>query len=102
MLVGAVTKLFRKPEQDPNPLCTKCSDAQKDQPIVGLQILSGRTKDGDVWSGGEILDPDNGKSYSCFIKVEDNGQKLHVRGYIGFSLLGRTQILERAQQGVQE
>ena len=95
MLVGKVTKLFRKPEQDPNPLCTKCPDNQKDQPIIGLQILSGLTKDGDEWSGGEILDPDNGKSYSCFIKVEENGKKLHVRGYLGFSLFGRTQIWER-------
>lgn len=92
MLVGKVTELFRKPEQDPNPLCTKCQDAQKDQPIIGLTILSGLTKDGDEWSGGEILDPDNGKSYNCFIKVEEHGQKLHVRGYIGFSLFGRTQI----------
>ncbi len=52
---------------------------------------------GNEWSGGEILDPDNGKSYSCYIKVKDNGQRLHVRGYIGFSLLGRTQIWHRAE-----
>jgi len=47
------------------------------------------TPDGDEWSGGEILDPDNEKPYSCYIhKMEETGQKLHVRGYIDFSLFG--------------
>jgi uncharacterized protein (DUF2147 family) len=48
-------------------------------------------ENGDQWSGGKILDPDNGKTYKCYIAVEDGGQKLKVRGFIGFSLLGRTQ-----------
>ncbi len=96
-LVGTVSELFRKPEQDQNPLCTKCPGDQKDQPIIGLKILTGLREDGDEWNGGEILDPDNGKSYSCFIKVIENGTKLNVRGYIGFSLFGRTQTWERAE-----
>jgi uncharacterized protein (DUF2147 family) len=81
-----VTELFRKPEQDPNPLCTKWPDGQKDQPIIGLTILSGLTKNDDEWSGGDIRDPNNGKSYSCYIKVEEHGKKLPIRGDIDLSL----------------
>ena len=92
-----MTELFPKPDQDPNPLCTKCPDGQKDQPIIGLTILSDLTQDGDEWSGGDILYPDNGKSYSCYIKLEEKGRKLHVRDYIGFSLFGRTQIWHRVE-----
>lgn len=97
MLVGRVSELFRKPGQNPNPICKKCPDDQKDQPIIGLTILNGLKQDGDEWNGGEILDPDNGKNYSCYVKVIENGSKLEVRGYIGFSLLGRTQTWIRAE-----
>jgi len=97
MLVGKVSELFRKPGQNPNPICKSCPDSQKDHPIIGLTILTGLQQDGDEWSGGEILDPDNGKSYSCFVKVIENGSKLEVRGYIGFSLLGRTQTWVREE-----
>lgn len=97
MLVGRVDELFRKPGQNPNPICTLCPDEKKDQPIKGLTILWGLKEDGDEWNGGYILDPDNGKSYKCFVKVVEGGAKLHVRGYIGFSLLGRAQVWERAE-----
>jgi uncharacterized protein (DUF2147 family) len=93
-LYGKIVKLFRKPGEDPNPKCTKCGGAKKDQPIIGMVILEGMKPDGDEWSGGRILDPDNGKTYKCIIKVE--GGKLKVRGYIGMSLLGRTQYWLRA------
>lgn len=54
-------------------------------------------KDGDHWDGGNILDPENGKVYKCKMSLEDGGQKLVVRGYIGVSLLGRSQTWVRAQ-----
>ena len=59
--------------------------------MIGLRILWDLSKDGDFWSGGSILDPANGKTYKCQLSVEDRGRKLKVRGFIGFSLLGRTQ-----------
>jgi uncharacterized protein (DUF2147 family) len=54
-------------------------------------------QDGDVWDGGKILDPKTGKVYKVKLQTEDNGAKLTVRGYIGFSLLGRSQVWERQQ-----
>jgi len=65
--------------------------------LIGLRILWDLRKDGDEWSGGRILDPDNGKVYKCSIAVEHDGKKLRVRGFIGFSLLGRTQFWLRQE-----
>lgn len=94
-LSGKIVQLFRKPEEDQNPKCDKCSGDKKNQPILQMEIIEGLSQDGDVWSGGHILDPKNGKTYKCKIKVVDDGKKLEVRGFIGFSLLGRTQVWER-------
>lgn len=94
-LSGKIVQLFRKPEEDQNPKCDKCEGDKKDKPILQIEILEGLTKDEDIWSGGRILDPKNGKTYKCKIKVIDGGKKLEVRGFIGFSLLGRTQVWER-------
>jgi uncharacterized protein (DUF2147 family) len=64
--------------------------AMKQRPIIGLQIMEGFTGTGeDSWGNGTIYDPDNGKSYQCKIKLVNN-KRLDVRGFIGFSLLGRT------------
>ena len=90
-LLGNVERLIPKPGDPPDPKCTKCSGDKKDQPIVGMTIISGLRQEREVWTGGHILDPDNGKVYKCRIKVEDGGKKLEVRGYIGVSLIGRSQ-----------
>lgn len=92
-LFGKVEKLFKKPEEDQNPKCDKCTDARKDQPIIGMVFLTDLKKDSDTeWDGGEALDPKNGKIYSCKIQLFEDGKKLKVRGYLGISLLGRTQV----------
>jgi len=98
-LEGRVEKtLNRQPDDDPDGLCRKCTGARKDQPIVGMTILTGLKKDGQgVWAGGEILDPGNGKTYRCKVRLVDGGMKLEVRGYIGISLLGRTQTWIREE-----
>jgi len=70
-------------------VCDKCSGNRKNNPILGMNILTGLSKDGDEWSGGKILDPKNGKEYKCYIKLE-NDNKLKIRGYIGFAAFGRT------------
>jgi uncharacterized protein (DUF2147 family) len=77
------------------PKCTQCDGARKDQPIIGMTIMWGVTKDDSVWDGGKILDPKNGKTYKVKLSLTDGGQKLDVRGYIGFPLLGRSQVWER-------
>ncbi len=94
VLYGKITKLI-SPEV-PNPLCDKCSDHQKDKPVLGMQILWGLKKSGNAeWSDGYILDPENGKVYRCKITLSGGGATLEVRGYLGFSLLGRTQKWSR-------
>ncbi len=78
-------------------VCFKCADDRKDKPAMGLEIIRGLKPDDGAWDGGEILDPENGKVYSCSARVEDGGNKLLLRGYIGISLLGRTQTWLRAR-----
>ncbi len=76
-------------------VCTACKGRKKDKPILGMDILSGLKKKGDEWSGGKILDPKSGKEYKCYIKLLDKNT-LKIRGYIGFSMFGRTAIWKRA------
>jgi len=92
---GKIVKLFRRPNEEQDPVCMKCpkADARHGQKINGMVILSALKKSGDEYSGGEILDPKNGKSYTCKIWLEGK-DKLKVRGYIGFFF--RTQTWHRA------
>jgi len=59
--------------------------------MIGLTIITGLHREGDHWGGGQILDPKNGSVYRCRIRAIDSGRKLELRGYLGISLLGRTQ-----------
>ena len=96
-LKGVVEKIFDQPGDDPAHLCKECKDERKDKPIIGMAILWGLKKDGDAWAGGEILDPKNGKIYRCKITLSDNGKSLNVRGFIGISLIGRSQTWLRQE-----
>lgn len=85
VLSGKIEKLLDPSKQDSK--CDKCTDARKDQPVLGMTIFSGPKQSGDdktVWEGGEILDPNNGKTYKMRVRVLDGGKKLEVRGYIAF------------------
>ncbi|MEI6546108.1 MAG: DUF2147 domain-containing protein [Burkholderiales bacterium] len=88
-LVGKVEKILVPNGAD--ALCDQCTDQRKDKPIQGMTILSGLKKDGQEWTGGEILDPNNGKVYKAMAKLADGGKKLEVRGFVGVPTLGRTQ-----------
>ena len=79
---GRILRLFPDPGEDPDPICDKCADHRKDQKIIGMTILNNMEKDGDEWAGGQIMDPENGKTYRCRIWIEDS--TLKVRGYIAF------------------
>ncbi len=94
-LVGTVTGTL-VPGEKGDKTCERCTDERKGQRIIGMEILRGLKPDGDEWNGGEILDPDNGKTYKAKLHLEDGGKKLVLRGYIGFSLLGRSQTWIRA------
>jgi uncharacterized protein (DUF2147 family) len=94
-LEGKVEKVFSPPAESENPICDKCEGERKDKPVIGMTILWGLKKDGDEYKGGHILDPAEGKTYKCKIKVTDGGKALNVRGFIGFALIGRTQTWVR-------
>lgn len=96
-LRGKIEKLFPEAGEPADPKCDKCEGARKDQPIVGMTILTGMKPDGDEYSGGQILDPHNGKVYKSKLAVADGGKKLNVRGYIGLPMLGRTQTWVREE-----
>jgi uncharacterized protein (DUF2147 family) len=96
VLMGKVVKIFSKSNpDDQTKKCDACKGDLHNQPIVGMVILSGLKPKQNQWKSGNILDPENGKSYSCAMHTIDHGKKLDVRGYIGLSLLGRTQTWER-------
>ncbi|MEP6906505.1 MAG: DUF2147 domain-containing protein [Pseudoxanthomonas sp.] len=68
----------------PNPACDKCKDDRKNKPITGMEIIRGMKKDGDAWSGGSILKPDEGKVYKSKMQLIEGGKKLEVSGCISF------------------
>ena len=80
-------------ENNPDP-------KKRNVPLRGLDIMRGFVFDGDdSWEDGTIYDPKNGKTYSCEISRENNGD-LNVRGYIGISLLGRTEVFTKTSDNV--
>ena len=79
-----------------NTVCVECKGSDKGKRIEGLVILKGLEKDGEEYSGGTIVDPTNGKVYKSYIALEEDNL-LKVRGYIGFSLIGRTQYWIRTK-----
>jgi uncharacterized protein (DUF2147 family) len=78
-------------------VCDQCTDERRNQPVLGLTVLTGLRRDGERYTGGRILDPDTGIVYSCRMILVDGGQRLEVRGYIGWSLFGRTQSWRRLE-----
>ena len=82
-------------EKGPNPLCDACKGANHNKPIEGMVIAWGLRHEGDSWADGKIMDPKNGKVYSAKMTPIEGGRKLEVRGYLGFSLLDRTQTWVR-------
>lgn len=89
---ATILQVLEKGKED--NVCENCEGDKKNKPIKGMQIIDGLKKDDDEWNGGTILDPKNGKEYKCLIVLEEQN-KLKVRGYIGFSLMGRTQYWTR-------
>ena len=91
---GKIVKILSDENKD--GICHTCEGKYKDKNLIGLVILKDLEKDDDEYNDGEITDPKKSKTYSCYIKlVEPN--KLKVRGYIGFSIIGRTQYWERVE-----
>ena len=94
-LIGVVTELIPTPGETLITYCNLCKDERKGKPIVGMTIMKGLKRVGQgIWSGGEILDPEDGEVYKVKVTLV-NDKTLEVRGYIGIPLLGRTQTWVR-------
>ena len=92
VITGKIEKIL-DPKAKPDEKCVECTDDRKDQSTLGLEIIRGvRKAEGkDVWEGGTIVEPSTGKIYKVKMTPIEGGAKLEMRGFIGFSLLGRTQ-----------
>ena len=85
VITGKLEK-FLDPATKPDAVCDKCTDDRKDKPIMGMTLVRNAKQAADnkeVWEGGDILDPNNGKVYKLRLKPLDGGKTMEVRGYIG-------------------
>ena len=91
--VGKVTKITPRTGYTPKEICVDCPAPYTNKPILGLDTLTGlKQGQGSNYVNGRILDPNTGKIYSMKAKLSANGKRLHLRGYVGVSVLGRNQI----------
>ncbi|WP_395048095.1 DUF2147 domain-containing protein [Flavobacterium sp.] len=93
-LYGKVIEIFDATKR--NRKCEKCEGIDKNKPVLGLVIIKGLTKDDTEYNGGKILDPETGNLYKCILKLSGK-DKLDVRGYMGFALIGRSQTWVRVK-----
>jgi uncharacterized protein (DUF2147 family) len=95
---GIIARMFLKPGEDPNAVCSECKDDRQNHTWLGLEIIRGMKQDAEKpekYVDGTILDPRDGKVYKANMTVTPDGQTLVVRGYIGISLLGKNQYWTR-------
>ena len=93
--VGNIVKIFFKPGEDENWVCDKCEGSEKGAPVLGLALIKGMQRNGLTYENGTIMDPRDGSVYRALMKLSPDGQKLEVRGYLGISLFGRSQVWKR-------
>jgi uncharacterized protein (DUF2147 family) len=85
-VVSGKIEKFLDPATQPDAVCDKCTDERKDKPIMGMTLVRNvkqNAENKEVWDGGDILDPNNGKIYKVRLKPLDGGKALEVRGFIG-------------------
>ncbi len=92
---GVIEKGLENEKQE--EFCTACKDERKDQKLIGMMMMKNVKAKGDAYEGTEILDPFSGNTYRVKLTLKEAGKKLEVRGFIGLSLFGRTQIWQRAE-----
>ena len=93
---GKIMEIYRQGGNKPDDRCLKCVGEFKNKRIKGITMLFAlqKTKP-NYFENGKILDPKSGKVYKCYVELDNKGKRAKVRGYIGFSWLGRTQYWYR-------
>lgn len=95
---GTIIKITPRPGYIPKERCVSCPPPYTNQPILGLEVIRGlKLDETQQYTGGKILDPLTGKIYSLKAKMSTNGKRLHLRGYMGISAIGRTQTWIRLE-----
>jgi uncharacterized protein (DUF2147 family) len=93
---GQIVTIFPKPGEDPSQWrCTKCEGEQKNVPVVGITFIKNMRRNGLVYENGTILDPRDGSVYSARMELSPDGNQLTVRGYLGISLFGKSEVWRR-------
>lgn len=92
---GTIVKIFPGPGDPPNPVCDLCKGAKKGAAIVGFKVIENLRKSGASYEGGTVTDPESGTEYSVRASLSADGKVLTVRGFVGVSLLGRSQEWKR-------